>query len=71
MGVEPSLDAVSPEVAGAFVAGLHRAFWLMGGLLVVGMVIVLLRGERRQPALEATGRASSTRTARENRAAHR
>ena len=28
MGVEPSLDAVSPEVANAFVSGLHRAFFL-------------------------------------------
>lgn len=55
MGVEPSLDAVSPEVAGAFVSGLSRVFWLMGGLLVVGMVIVLLRGELRQPALGAWG----------------
>ena len=71
MGVEPSLDAVSPEVAGAFVAGLNQAFWLMGGLLVVGMVVVLVRGERRQPALGAVGRASSGRTAMEARDARR
>ena len=46
LGVEPSLDAVSPEVAGAFVSGLHRAFYLMGGLLVLGVVICLVQGER-------------------------
>ena len=46
LGVEPRLDAVSPEVADAFVAGLHRAFYLMGGLLVLGVVICLVRGER-------------------------
>ena len=71
MGVEPSLDAVSPEVAGAFVAGLNRVFWLMGGLLVVGMVVVLIRGERRQPALGPMGRVSSGRTAKETRTARR
>ena len=65
------MDAVSPEVAGALVAGLNRVFWLMGGLLVVGMVIVLLRGERRQLAPRATGRAGASRTARETRAVRR
>ena len=59
MGVEPSLDAVSPEVAGAFVTGLNRVFWIMGGLLVAGMVIVLLRGERRQPVAGAAGSVGS------------
>ncbi len=51
-GVEPSLDAVSPEVAGAFVDGLHNAFLLMGILLVVGMIICLVRGDapRQVPA---------------------
>jgi EmrB/QacA subfamily drug resistance transporter len=44
-GVEPSLDAVSKEVAGAFVVGLHRAFLVMGSLLVAGMIICLVRGE--------------------------
>lgn len=49
-GVEPSLDAVSPEVAGAFVDGLKWAFWLMGGLLVAGIALSIARGERqRQP----------------------
>ena len=49
-GVEPSLDAVSPlgadAVAKAFIAGLRLTFWLMAGLLVVGVVIALIRGER-------------------------
>ena len=45
-GVEPSLDAVSPQVASAFIAGLHRAFMLLGALLVVGVAIAFLRGER-------------------------
>ena len=45
-GVEPSLDAVSPEVAGAFVAGLKWAFLMMAGLLMIGIVLALFRGER-------------------------
>ena len=51
LGVEPRLDAVSPAVADAFVTGLHRAFYLMGGLLVLGVVICLVRGERPRGAL--------------------
>ena len=35
-GVEPSLDAVSPSVADAFVAGLKWAFLVMGVMLAVG-----------------------------------
>ena len=55
LGVEPSLEVVSPEVAGAFVSGLHRAYFLMGGLLVLGIAIVIVRGER--PAeLAVTGK---------------
>ena len=50
LGVEPRLDAVSPAVADAFVTGLHRAFYLMGGLLVLGVVICLVRGERSREA---------------------
>ena len=46
MGVEPSLSAVSPEVSDAFLAGVRRAFFVMGGLLVFGMVICIARGER-------------------------
>jgi EmrB/QacA subfamily drug resistance transporter len=46
MGVEPSLGAVSPQVADAFVAGLQRAFFLFGGCLAIGLVVSFLRGER-------------------------
>ena len=45
-GVEPSLDAVSPMVADAFMAGLRLSFWLMAGVLMVGVVISFIRGER-------------------------
>ena len=48
-GVEPSLDAVSPEVSHAFVAGLRWAFLLMGGLLAVGIGLAIVRGERQRP----------------------
>ena len=43
-GVEPSLDAVSPEVADAFVAGLRWVFLFLGALQVVGMAITFLGG---------------------------
>jgi MFS family permease len=46
MGVEPRLDAASPEVASAFVVGLHRAFILLGTLLVGGAAISFVKGER-------------------------
>ena len=45
-GVEPSLDAVSPMVADAFMAGLRWSFWLMAGILLAGAVISVIRGER-------------------------
>ena len=48
-GVEPSLDAVNPEVADAFVAGLKWSFWMMAGLLLVGITLAVMRGERRPP----------------------
>ena len=48
-GVEPRLDAVSPAVADAFVAGLHRAFWVMGTILAAGVLISIAREERKQP----------------------
>jgi len=48
-GVEPSLDAVSPQVADAFVDGLRLAFLLMGSLTTLGLVIALVRGERARP----------------------
>jgi EmrB/QacA subfamily drug resistance transporter len=53
-GVEPSLDAVSPQVADAFVAGLRVAFLLMGGLTTLGLVITFFRGERASPEAAAT-----------------
>ena len=53
LGVEPSLDVVSTAVGGAFVTGLHRAFYLMGGLLVLGVVISVVRGERPSEVLLA------------------
>ena len=48
-GVEPKLEAVNPEVATAFVAGLRWAFVAMGGGLTVGFAISLYRavGARR------------------------
>tara|TARA_B100000315_G_scaffold180188_1_gene169003 strand:+ start:78 stop:1547 length:1470 start_codon:yes stop_codon:yes gene_type:complete len=51
LGVPPSLDAVSLH-PGAFVAGLHWAFLMMGILLAVGTIICLVRGEgpRETPA---------------------
>ena len=48
-GVEPSLDAVSPAVADAFVAGLKWAFVLMSAMLLTGVVLAVIRGERRRP----------------------
>jgi len=51
-GVEPSLDAVNPDVADAFVTGLKWAFWMMAGILLVGITLAVLRGERKPPAAE-------------------
>ena len=48
-GVEPRLDAVSPEVADAFVSGLKWAFLLMAAMLVTGVTLAVIRGERRRP----------------------
>ena len=48
-GMEPSLDAVSPSVADAFVAGLKWAFLVMGVMLAVGIGLVIIRGERKRP----------------------
>ncbi len=48
-GVEPSLDAVSPSVAFAFVAGLKWAFLSMGAMLFAGVVLAVIRGERKRP----------------------
>ncbi len=48
-GVEPSLDAVSPSVADAFIAGLRWAFVLMAAMLLTGVVLAVIRGERQRP----------------------
>ncbi|MDA0733827.1 MAG: MFS transporter [Chloroflexi bacterium] len=48
-GAEPSLDAVSPQIADAFVAGLRVAFLMLGGFTTLGLVITFLRGERAKP----------------------
>ena len=48
-GTEPSLDAVSPEIADAFVAGLRVAFLILGVFTTLGLVIPFLRGERAKP----------------------
>jgi hypothetical protein len=45
-GFEPSLDALSPQVAGAFVDGLKLAFLVLGCFTVVGFGIAFIRGER-------------------------
>ena len=50
-GVEPSLGAVSPLVADAFVSGLRWAFAFLGSILVIAAVICLLRGERAKAEL--------------------
>ena len=42
-GVAPRLDAVTPQVAEAFVVGLHRAFFLMACLLATAAVHSLIR----------------------------
>ena len=45
-GVEPSLEAVSPQVADAFIAGLRWAFLVQGGLLLLGIIVTIVKGER-------------------------
>ena len=61
-GVEPSLDAVSHSVADAFVAGLKWAFLVMGIMLVVGVGLVAIRGERKRqaPSAPATAEAAES-----------
>ncbi len=62
-GVEPSLDAVNPDVADAFVAGLKWAFWMMAGLLLVGITLAMLRGGRKTPAAEPQSEPQTTESA--------
>lgn len=52
-GVEPSLGAVSPLVADAFVSGMRWAFVFLGSILVIAAAICLLRGERAKAELTA------------------
>ena len=51
-GVEPRLEAVNPEVATAFVAGLRWAFMAMGAALATGVALSVYRaiGARRPTA---------------------
>ena len=50
-GVEPKLEAVNPEVATAFVAGLRWAFLAMGCALATGVAICIYRAvASRRPA---------------------
>src|SRR5918996_4198178 len=53
-GVAPSLDAVSPQVADAFVAGLRLAFLILGSALAIGVALTLIRGERAKAVAPAT-----------------
>ena len=61
-GVEPSLDAVSPAVADAFVAGLKWAFILMAAMLLTGVALAVIRGERRRPEPTAPPRREPAQT---------
>ena len=61
-GVEPSLDAVSPSVADAFIAGLKWAFVLMAAMLLTGVVLAVIRGERKRPEPAAPTRPEPAQT---------
>ena len=50
-GVEPKLEAVNPEVATAFVAGLRWAFLMLGAALATGAAISLYRALSNRPAV--------------------
>ena len=57
-GVEPKLEAVNPEVATAFVAGLRWAFMAMGCALALGVGLTLYRAiGTRRPAAQAAAAA--------------
>ena len=45
-GVEPSLQAVSPDVSDAFISGLRWAFGFLGFLMLLGMAISYIKGDR-------------------------
>ena len=61
-GAEPSLDAVSPMVAGAFVAGMRWAFIFMGSALAIAAVLSFIRGERAAPPTAETNASPETPT---------
>ena len=53
-GVEPKLEAVNPEVATAFVAGLRWAFLALGVAMAIGVAITVYRAlTSARPAVEA------------------
>ena len=62
-GAEPSLDAVSPQIADAFVAGLRVAFLILGVFTTLGLVITFLRGERAKPVPSQVVRSRASRAA--------
>ena len=67
-GFEPRLDAVAEtggdEIAAAFVAGMHRAFFVMGGLVALGVVFSFFKGDRPAPDVgAAAGAEQEERTA--------
>jgi len=64
-GIEPSLDAVNPQVADAFVAGLRWAFIVMGIMLALAGALCVLRGERAKPASATAVPEAAARTSNE------
>ena len=68
-GVEPKLEAVNPEVATAFVAGLRWAFLALGVAMAAGVAITVYRAlTGRRPAVEG-GRRGRSRSQRHGRPA--
>jgi MFS family permease len=59
-GAEPSLEAVSPQVADAFIAGLRFAFVMLGGCTTLSVLIAFLRGERPGPVPAPAGQPSAS-----------
>ena len=64
MNVEPKLEAVSaggrPEIAHAFVSGLRTAFFVLGSVVVVGIIVSFLKGERARAAPSPQARVSES-----------
>jgi MFS family permease len=59
-GAEPSLEAVSPQISDAFVAGLRVAFLMLGGCTTLGLAIAFLRGERARPVPDLKSQSSAS-----------